>query len=114
MRILVAVLAVALAAPVISIPTTSDAQVLTRRDRGASSAPRRTPRQPRLSAEEQDSLYAAQDLVADINAELAELERLGAEQGSLTDAQRAQVEAHTTRRTEAQATIARLVAKRGY
>ncbi len=115
MRILVAVLAVALATPVVSIPTSSDAQVLTRRDRGASSA-RRTPRAqpPRLSAEEQDSLYAAQDAIANINAELAELQRLGTEQGSLTEAQRAQVEAHTTRRTEAQATVDRLVAKRGY
>jgi hypothetical protein len=114
MRILVAVLAVALATPVISIPTTSDAQVLTRRS-GASSAARRAPRaQPRLSAEEQDSLYAAQDLIADINAELADLQRLGAEQGSLTDVQRAQIDAHTVRRTEAQATVDRLVAKRGY
>jgi hypothetical protein len=113
MRILVAVLAVAVATPVISIPTTSDAQVLTRRDRGASAA-RRAPARPRLSAEEQDNLYAAQDLIVDLNAELADLQRLGAEQGALTDEQRAQVEAHTARRTEAQATVDRLIAKRGY
>lgn len=111
---LVAALALALATPVITLPTSADAQV--RVGRGGASAARRPARAqpPRLSAEEQDDLYAAQDMIADINAELADLERLGAEQGGLTDEQRAQIEAHTARRTEAQATVDRLVAKRGY
>jgi hypothetical protein len=110
---LVAVLALAMATPVISIPTVSDAQVLTRRS-GAAPARRPRAQPPRLTTEEQDSLYAAQDLIADLNAELADLQRLGTEQGGLTEEQRALVEAHTTRRAEAQATIDRLIAKRGY
>jgi phosphoribosylcarboxyaminoimidazole (NCAIR) mutase len=112
MRILVAVLAVATAMPVISIPVTSDAQVLTRR---SSAAPRRAPRAtPRLTDAEQDSLYAAQDLVVDLTAEITALETSGREQGALTDEQRTQLEAHTARRTQAQAEIDRLIAKRGY
>ena len=110
---LVALLAAVMATPVISIPTPSDAQVLTRGS--APRAARRTPRvQPRLSAAEQDSLYEAQDLVTDLNAEISTLERLAAEAGGMTDEQRTQLAAHTTRRDEAQATVDRLIAKRGY
>lgn len=110
---LVAALALAMATPVISIPTASDAQVLTR---GASRPVPRRPRAepPRLTNQEQDSLYEAQDLITDLNTEIGELQRLGAQQGSLTPEQRTQIEAHTARRTEAEATVARLVAKRGY
>lgn len=110
---LIALLAIALATPVISIPTTSDAQVLVGRGGGRSAARRAAPR-PRLSPAEQDSLYEAQDLVVQLDAEIVELRRLGEEQGALTDQQRTTIESHTTRRTEAQATVDRLIAKRGY
>ncbi|RZJ32396.1 MAG: hypothetical protein EON85_01170 [Brevundimonas sp.] len=113
MRALVAVLALATAMPVISIPTFSDAQVLTGRGsaRGASRPRRAQP--PRLTAVEQQQLWDAQDLVADLNAQIGAIQDQGAAAGGLTDAQRAEITTHTTRRDEAQATVDRLVAKRG-
>lgn len=113
MRALIAVLALATAMPVVSIPTYSDAQVLTGRGsaRGGASRPRRA-QPPRLSATEQQELWDAQDLVADLNSQIEALEAEGAAAGGLTEAQRTELNGHTARRDEAQATVDRLVAKR--
>lgn len=113
MRALIAVLAVATAMPVISIPTISDAQVLTGRGapRGASRPRRAQP--PRLTPAEQQQLWDAQDTVADLNAQIESIQEQGAAAGGLSAAQRAEIAGHTTRRNEAQATVDRLVAKRG-
>src|SRR5215217_1628397 len=113
---LIAALALAVATPVISLPTAADAQVRVGRGGGMAAA-RRTPRAqpPRLSTAEQDSLYEAQDLIADLDAEIAELERIGGTQeGGHTEEQRSQIDAHAARRAEAQTTADRLIAKRGY
>ncbi|RYG00788.1 MAG: hypothetical protein EON94_08880 [Caulobacteraceae bacterium] len=113
MRALVAVLALATAMPVISIPTYSDAQVLTgRRGVGGASRPRRA-QPPRLSTTEQQQLWDAQDLVVELNGQIENLQAAGAAAGGLTEAQRTEIAGHTTRRDEAQATVDRLVAKRG-
>ncbi|WP_439472252.1 hypothetical protein [Brevundimonas sp.] len=111
MRALIAVLALAIATPVVSIPVPADAQVLTGRHSARPSRPRRaTP--PRLTQAEQQQLWDAQDQVADLNATIDALQAEGAAAGGLTDAQRAELAGHTTRRDEAQATVDRLVAKR--
>lgn len=114
MRALVAVLALATAVPVVSIPTYSDAQVLT--GRGGPRAPSRPRRveAPRFSQADQQQLWDAQDLVADLNSQIESLQAAGAAAGGLTEAQRAEIAGHTTRRDEAQATVDRLVAKRGH
>lgn len=113
MRAIVAVLALATAMPVISIPTISDAQVLTGRGaaRGASRPRRAQP--PRLSPAEQQQLWDAQDTVADLNAQIEAIRDQGAAAGGLSAAQRAEIASHSARRDEAQATVDRLVAKRG-
>jgi len=108
---LVAALALALATPVVAIPAPADAQVLTGRHSGRASPPRRASA-PRLSQAEQQQLWDAQDLVTDLNATIESLQADGAAAGGLTDAQRAEIDSHTTRRNEAQATVDRLVAKR--
>ena len=84
---LVAALSLALAAPVFSIPTVSDAQVLT----GRGSAPRGAPRRPALSEAELERLFDAEDQVIDLDGQIAEL---------------------TRRRDEAQRTVDRLERKR--
>ena len=112
MRALVAVLALATAMPVITVPVTADAQVRVGRNNGMSSRPRR-PAPPRLTPAEQQQLWDAQDQVTDLNLTIEGLEADAAAAGGLTDAQRAELEGHTTRRNEAQATVDRLVAKRG-
>lgn len=109
MRLLVAVLALATAMPVVSVPVSADAQVLT----GRSSAPRRPRTQPpRLTQAEQMALFDAQDVVDDMNSVIDELTEAGEAAGGLSDQQRAELDAATARRDEAQATVARLEAKR--
>lgn len=104
---LVAILALATAMPVISIPTLSDAQVMT--GRGAS--PRRAPRPP-LSPAEQERLYEAQDLVLELDGQIEDLQTAGESAGGLTPEQTTQLAQYTARRTEAQGTVDRLEAKR--
>jgi len=112
MRALVVVLALATAMPVISIPVTADAQVRVGRGSAAPARPRRAA-PPRLTQAEQQQLWEAQDLVTDLNATIETLQADGAAAGGLTEAQRAELDGHTARRNEAQATVDRLVAKRG-
>lgn len=104
---LIAAVALATAMPVVSIPTVSDAQVLT----GRGAAPRRAPRPP-LSPAEQERLYDAQDLVLELDDQIAELQAAGEAAGGLTPEQTAQLQQHTARRAEAQRTVERLEAKR--
>lgn len=103
---LIAAVALATAMPVVSIPTISDAQVLTGR-----SAPRRAPRPP-LSPAEQDRLYEAQDLVLELDGQIEEIQSAGEAAGGLTPEQTAQIQQHTARRADAQRTVERLEAKR--
>ena len=109
MRVLVAVLALAVAMPVVSVPVSADAQVLT----GRSSSPRRSRAQPpRLTQAEQIALFDAQDVVEEMNTVIAELTEAGEAAGGLSDQQRTELDAATARRDEAQATVERLEAKR--
>jgi len=106
-RTLIAVLALVLAAPAVSLPTTADAQVLTGRNNGGRAARHRAPR-PALSPSEEERLYAAQDQVSALETQIAELQAME----SPTDAQRAEIQTLTTRRAEAQQIVTRLEAKR--
>lgn len=106
-RTLVVAIALATAMPVITLPVTADAQVLTGR-----SAPRRaSPPRPRLSAAEENRLYDAQDQVMELESQIADIQAAATE-GGLTPAQQAAVADLTRRRDEAQRTVERLEAKR--
>lgn len=105
---LIAVLALATAVPVISIPTISDAQVLTGRGRATSTRPTRPP----LSPAEQDRLFEAQDLVMELDDQIAEIQTAVEEAGAASPEQTAQLQARSARRAEAQRTVERLEAKR--
>lgn len=108
-RSLVIALSAALAVPVIGLSATAaDAQVLTGRNAPSRAAPPR----PALSEREENRLYEAEDQVFEIDSQLADIQAAGEVQGGLTEAQRAQVEALTRRRAEAQRIIDRLEAKR--
>ena len=104
---LIAILALATAVPVISIPAASDAQVLTGRGRPAPRAPR-----PPLSPSEEDRLFAAQDLVMEMDDEIAEINAAVQAAGAASAEQTALLQTHTARRAEAQRTVERLEAKR--
>jgi peptidoglycan hydrolase CwlO-like protein len=108
-RTLVVALALATAMPVITLPVTADAQVLTGRG-----APRRSaPPRPRLSQAEENRLYDAQDQVMDLDSQIADIQAAAEAQGGLTPAQQAEIAELTRRRHEAQRTVERLEAKRG-
>lgn len=106
-RTLVIALALATAVPVVSIPVVSDAQVLAGRN-----AARRPPPRPRLTEREETRLYEAENLVFEIDDQIAAIQADGEAQGGLTEAQQAQIATLTRRREEAQQTIDRLEAKR--
>ncbi len=108
-RTLVVALALATAMPVITLPVTADAQVLTGRG-----APRRaSPPRPRLSEAETNRLFEAEDLVLDLDAQIADIQATAAgQEAGLTPAQTAEIAELTRRRNEAQQTVDRLQAKR--
>lgn len=108
-RTLLAALALATAMPVISLPVTADAQVLT----GRGSPRRSAPPRPRLSQAEENRLYDAQDQVMDIDSRIADIQGAAEAQGGLTPAQQAEIAELTRRREDAQRTVERLEAKRG-
>jgi hypothetical protein len=110
---LVAVLVALMAMPVISIPTPSDAQVLTGRGRG-SPPPRRPsrPAPPPLSEAEEDRLWDAQAEIVEIDRQVTELQTLGQSQNGMTAEQQAAMDAHVARRAVLQADVTRLEAKR--
>lgn len=107
-RSLVVALALATAMPVISLPVMADAQVLT----GRGSARRAAPPRPALSEREENRLYEAEDLVSEIDVQIAEIQAAGEAAGGLTEAQQSQIDTLTRRRADAQRTIDRLEAKR--
>jgi peptidoglycan hydrolase CwlO-like protein len=108
-RTLLVALALATAMPVISLPVTADAQVLT----GRGSPRRAAPPRPRLTQAEEDRLYDAQDQVMDIDSQIADIQATAEAQGGLTPAQQAEIAELTRRRADAQRTVERLEAKRG-
>lgn len=100
------------ALPVVSAPTASDAQVLIGRGRAASARRARPAPPPRLSDAEQDRLWDAQSDIETINVQIAELQAAGQAAGALTVEQQARLDAHNARRTELQAVVTQLEAKR--
>ena len=107
---LVALLAVVIAAPVVTVPTLADAQVRVgsgaRRD-----PPRRARPAPRLSEAEEDRMFAAQDQILDIDNEIAAIREASEAAGGLSSEQQTQIDALTVRRTAEQAVVDRLQAK---
>jgi hypothetical protein len=106
-RTLAVAIALATAMPVITLPVTADAQVLTGRG-----APRHSSPRPRFSEADQNRLYDAQDLVAELDGQIADIRAAAEAQGGLTQAQAAQIAEMTRRRDEAQRTVDRLEARR--
>ena len=109
--VLVLAAALVMAMPVVSVPTVADAQVLTGRSR-ATSARRARPAPPRLTEAEEDQLYDAQTEIGTISEQVAGLQAAGQAQGALTPEQQAQLNAHGARRTELEAIVTRLEAKK--
>ncbi len=107
---LVALLAAAVAAPVVYVPTPSDAQVRVgsgaRRD-----PPRRVRPAPRLTEAEEDRMYAARDEILDVDSEIANIRAAGEAAGGLSAEQQAQIDALGVRRTAAQRVVDQLEAK---
>lgn len=109
---LVLAAAIVMAMPAVSVPTVADAQVLTGRGRGATPMRRARPAPPRLSEAEEDQLWDAQSEIDTIDEQIAEVRAQGETQGSLTADQQAHLGAQSTRRTELQAVVTRLEAKK--
>jgi hypothetical protein len=107
---LIALLSVVIAAPVVTVPTYADGQVLTGRGAARRSAPRPRPA-PVLSDAEYDQMYAAQDQIADIDTERAAIIAAGEAAGGLTEAQRLAIEDLDVRRAAAQEVYERLQGK---
>ncbi|KQY84573.1 hypothetical protein [Brevundimonas sp. Root1423] len=107
---LVLAAAIVMAMPVVSVPTVSDAQVLTGRARAAP-ARRARPAPPRLSEAEENQLWDAQSEIGTVDEQIAAVQAAGQAQGALTPEQQAQLNAHNARRTELQAVVTRLEAK---
>lgn len=108
---LVLAAALVMAMPVVSVPSVSDAQVLTGRGR-AQPTRRARPAPPRLTEAEEDQLWDAQSELGTVDEQIAAVQAAGQTQGALTPEQQAQLNAHTTRRTELQAIVTRLEAKK--
>ena len=112
-RTLVALIALVIAAPVVTVPIASEAQVLT----GRGSAPRSVrrparPAPPPLSEAEEDRLFEAESQILDLDRQIAELEQAGAAQGGLSDPQRTQLQSLSATRSDAAEVVERLEAKR--
>ena len=108
-RTLVAILALAMATPVVSNPVPADAQVLTGSGGGLRARPRS---RPALSEAELNRLYAAEDEVMELDGQIADLREAGQAAGGLTEAQQRELASLTRRRDAAQGTVDRLERKR--
>jgi hypothetical protein len=108
-RTLVAAIALALAAPVVSIPATADAQVLTGSGGGLRARPRS---RPALTEAELNRLYEAEDEVMELDGQIADIQSAGEAAGGLTEAQQRELANLTRRRDAAQRTVERLERKR--
>lgn len=102
-RIAVVVLALTLAAPVVTIPVPADAQVLAGRNAARAQPPRET-REQRL----QNRLYAAEDRLIEIESSISELETAREGGAVLTPAQERQLSQLTQRREREQREVERL------
>jgi Tfp pilus assembly protein FimV len=100
----IAALSLVLAAPVVSIPTPSDAQVMVGRGNARGSAPRR----PALSERERERLAEAEDAVWELEEQIADIE--AAEQP--TPEQATQLSELRERLERENAVVERLTAKR--
>jgi len=100
----VAVLSLLLAAPVVSVPTPADAQVMVGRGNARGAPPRRPP----LSQREENRLIAAEDAVYSLEDQIAAIEASEAP----TAEQLAQLPELRERLAEESATVERLTAKR--
>ena len=110
---LVALLAVVLAAPVVTIPAPADAQVRVgsgaRRD-----APRRArPPAPRLTEAEEDRMWDAQAEITNLDGQIAAIQTQIQIAGGATPEHTAAIADLTARRTAEQAVVDRLQAKLG-
>lgn len=104
----VSLLALAMAAPALTIPATAEAQVMV--GSGARrNPPARHTAPPSLSPREERRLDAAYETVSEMDGLIADLHE-AAPQG-LSAEQQAQLQSHTRRRDEAQRTIDRLEEK---
>ncbi len=108
---LIALLAVVLAAPVVTVPTAADAQV-----RVGSGARRDPPRRvrppaPRLTEAEEDRLWDAQAEVNNLDTQIAAVNALAAAAGGATPEHQATLADLTARRTAEQEVVDRLQAK---
>ncbi|WP_332658047.1 hypothetical protein [Brevundimonas sp.] len=108
---LVLAAALVMAMPVVSIPTVSDAQVLTGRSR-ATPTRRARPAPPRLTEAEENQLWDAQGEIDTIDGQIADVRAAGETQGSLTAEQQTWLDAQTARRAELEAVVTRLEAKK--
>ena len=108
---LVLAAALVMAMPVVSVPTVSDAQVLTGRGRAVPTR-RARPAPPRLTEAEEDRLWDAQSEIGTIDEQVATLQAAGPAQGALTPEQQVQMNAHVARRAELQTTVTQLEAKK--
>ena len=108
---LIALLAVVLAAPVVTVPTPADAQV-----RVGSGARRDPPLRvrttaPRLTEAEEDRLWDAQAAVSDLDSQIAAVNALVAAAGGATPEHQATLADLTARRTAEQEVVDNLRAK---
>lgn len=108
---LVLAAALAMAMPVVSVPSVADAQVLTGRSR-PSAARRPRPAPPRLTEAEENQLYDAQAEIDTLDGQVADVRAAGETQGALTTEQQTWLDAQATRRTELEAIVTRLEAKK--
>lgn len=108
---LIALLAAVMAAPLVAVPTSADAQVRVgsgvRRD-----PPRRVrPPAPALTEAEEDRMWDAQAEITSIDTQIAEIQAQAEAAGGATAEHHAAIQALTVRRTAEQAVVDRLQAK---
>lgn len=108
---LVALIAVVIAAPLVTVPTYADAQV--RVGSGAHrDAPRRVrPPAPALTEAEEDRMWDAQAEITSIDTQIADIHAQAEAAGGATAEHQAAIQALTVRRTAQQAIVDRLQAK---
>lgn len=112
--VLVLAAAVVLAMPVVSVPTVSDAQVLTGRGRGTPTRRARPAPPPRLSEAEENRLWDAQAELETLDEQIAEVQAAAQAEGGVTAEQHALLNTQATRRAELQAVITALEGKRDH
>jgi len=108
---LVALLAALMAAPVVTIPTYADSQVLTGGGRASPRRPAR-PAPPRLSEAEEDRMWDAQAEISSLDTQIAAIQTQVQAAGGTTPENAAALNDLTARRAAEQAVFDRMQAKR--